>query len=108
MIKRIITLYKIGRTLALSDALEVIYKFHQPPIVIKFIFKILSISILRSGFPLYFDNELQSVEISGPLTGMTATIFLGILIVFVFFFKIFDLILYNLDLFLVKLLLCCL
>ena len=43
MLKKIITLFKIARELALSDALEVIYKFHQPPILIKYLFKILSI-----------------------------------------------------------------
>ena len=59
MIKRIITLYKIGRTLALSDALEVIYKFHQPPIVIKFLFKILAISFKKKEIN---ENELSDEE----------------------------------------------
>ena len=59
MIKRIITLYKIGRTLALSDALEVIYKFHQPPIVIKFLFKILAISFKKKEIN---ENELLDEE----------------------------------------------
>ena len=43
MIKKIITLFKIGRTLALSDALGVIYKVHKPPAFIRFIFNLLSI-----------------------------------------------------------------
>ena len=59
MIKRIITLYKIGRTLALSDALEVIYKFHQPPIIIKFLFKILAISFKKKEIN---ENELSDEE----------------------------------------------
>ena len=44
MIKKILTLFRITRTLALSDALDVIYKFHQPPILVKFILKAFSVS----------------------------------------------------------------
>ena len=48
MIKRIITLFKIGRVLAQSEALNIIYKFHKPPTVIKFIFLIFSISLKKN------------------------------------------------------------
>ena len=44
MFKKLYTLFKIGRTLALSEALEIIYKVHQPPILVKTLFKILSVS----------------------------------------------------------------
>ena len=44
MFKRFFTLVKIGRTLATSDALKIIYKVHQPPTIIKIIFKLFSIS----------------------------------------------------------------
>ena len=44
MIKKFFTLIKIARTLAMSDALNVIYKFHEPPFFIKFIFKLFSLS----------------------------------------------------------------
>ena len=47
MLKKIITLFRIGRTLALSDALSVIYKVHKPPIFIKIIFGLLSISFSK-------------------------------------------------------------
>ena len=47
MLKKIFTLFKIARALALSDALEVIYKFHQPPFLIKLLFRILSISFSK-------------------------------------------------------------
>ena len=43
MIKKILTLFKIARTLALSEAIDVIYKFHQPPLIIKIFFKMFSI-----------------------------------------------------------------
>ena len=48
MIKRIITLFKIGRVLAQSEALNIIYKFHKPPAIIKFIFLIFSISLKKN------------------------------------------------------------
>ena len=35
MIKKLIILFIIARKLALSDALKVISKFHQPPLIIK-------------------------------------------------------------------------
>ena len=47
MLKKIITLFRIGRTLALSDALSVIYKVHKPPTSIKIIFGLLSITFSK-------------------------------------------------------------
>ncbi len=44
MIKKIFTLFKIARTLAVSDALKIIYKFHKPPLFIRAFFKIFSLS----------------------------------------------------------------
>ena len=35
MIKKIITLFKIGRKLALSDALDIVSKVYKIPIIIK-------------------------------------------------------------------------
>tara|TARA_B100000941_G_C28488752_1_gene546573 strand:- start:5 stop:1573 length:1569 start_codon:yes stop_codon:yes gene_type:complete len=49
MFKKFLTLYKIVRTLACSEALEIIYKVHQPPIIIKIIFKLLSFSFLSKN-----------------------------------------------------------
>ena len=47
MLKKITTLFRIARTLALSDALNVIYKVHKPPTFIRLIFNILSISFSK-------------------------------------------------------------
>ena len=44
MIKKLITLFKLGRKVAKSDILNVLSKFHQPPLIIKILFKILSFS----------------------------------------------------------------
>ena len=49
MIKKIFTLFKIARTLAVSDALKIIYKFHKPPLFIIVFFKIFSISFDKTN-----------------------------------------------------------
>ncbi len=44
MIKKIVTLFKLGRKIAHSDILEIISKFQKPPLAITLLFKFLSIS----------------------------------------------------------------
>ena len=44
MIKKLITLFKLGRKVAKSDILSITSKFQEPPIAIKILFKILSFS----------------------------------------------------------------
>ena len=44
MIKKLITLFKLGRKIAKSDLLKITSKFQEPPIFIKILFKILSFS----------------------------------------------------------------
>ena len=44
MIKKFITLFKLGRKLASSDILEITSKFQKPPLAITLLFKFLSIS----------------------------------------------------------------
>ena len=46
MIKKIITLFKLGRKIAKSDILNIVSKFQEPPLIIKILFKILSFSIV--------------------------------------------------------------
>ena len=46
MIKKIITLFKLGRKIAKSDILNIVSKFQEPPFIIKILFKILSFSII--------------------------------------------------------------
>ncbi len=45
MIKKLITLFKLGRKVAKSDILDIISKFQEPPLVVKILFKILSFSL---------------------------------------------------------------
>ena len=44
MFKKIITLFKLGRKVAKSDILKITSQFQEPPIVVKILFKILSLS----------------------------------------------------------------
>ena len=44
MLKKIITLLKLGRKIAKSDILSITSKFKEPPITVKILFKILSLS----------------------------------------------------------------
>ena len=48
MLKKIITLFRLGRKVAKSDILNIISKFQEPPLIIKVLFKILSISFLST------------------------------------------------------------
>ena len=47
MIKRLITLFRLGRKVAKSDILDILSKFQEPPVAIKIIFKILSFSFSK-------------------------------------------------------------
>ena len=47
MIKKLIILFKFARKVAKSDILNITSKFHEPPLVIKFLFKILSFSFRK-------------------------------------------------------------
>ena len=44
MIKKLIILFKLGRKVAKSDILNITSKFQEPPLAIKILFKILSLS----------------------------------------------------------------
>ena len=47
MFKRLLTLFKLGRKLAKSDALNIVSKFNKPPLLVSVIFKLLSISFTK-------------------------------------------------------------
>ena len=58
MIKKIITLVKLGRKVAKSDVLNILSKFHEPPLTIKVLFKILSFSFSSK-------NKVSSIKDEG-------------------------------------------
>ena len=43
MIKKLVTLFKIGRKLALSDALDIVSRIYKVPILIKIFFNLLGL-----------------------------------------------------------------
>ena len=45
MLKKIVTLFKLGRKIAKSDILNITSKFQEPPLAVKILFKILSFSL---------------------------------------------------------------
>ncbi len=47
MIKKLFTLFKLSRMIARSDILKIVSKFKKPPLAIKILFQILSISFLN-------------------------------------------------------------
>ena len=71
MIKKIITLFKLGRKIAKSDILNIISKFQEPPITIKFLFKILSISFFSKNKIDINKNEGQRLSVSLESMGTT-------------------------------------
>ena len=59
MIKKIFILFKIARKVALSDALKVISKFHKPPLIIKIVLSLFSISFSKDK---YSSNKFSDEE----------------------------------------------
>ena len=59
MFKKLFILFKIARKLALSDALKVISKQHQPPFIIKILLNLFSISFSKNNYQI---NKLTEEE----------------------------------------------
>ena len=71
MIKKLITLFKLGRKIAKSDILSITSKFQEPPVIIKILFKILSFSLIQKN---HVDNNLDEGErLSKTLESMGTT-----------------------------------
>ncbi len=71
MINKIYTLIKIARKVALSDALKVISKIHQPPFFIKLCLNILSISFKKKNN--LNNNQSDEEKLCKSLEGMGTT-----------------------------------
>ena len=48
MIKKLFILLKLARKIALSDALKIVSKIHEPPLLIRFVMNILSVSFTKN------------------------------------------------------------
>ena len=71
MIKKLITLFKLGRKIAKSDILDITSKFQEPPLVIKIIFKILAFSFNSKNQKIPKTNEGE--KLSKTLESMGTT-----------------------------------
>ena len=71
MIRKIITLFKLGRKVAKSDILNIISKFQEPPFAIKFLFKILSFSLTSQKEKNF--NKDEGERLSSSLESMGTT-----------------------------------
>ncbi len=70
MIKKFITLFKLGRKIASSDILEIVSKFQKPPLAITLLFKFLSISFSSKKKDL---SKSEGERLSDSLESMGTT-----------------------------------
>ena len=71
MIKKLITLFKLGRKIAKSDILSIASKFKKPPLAITILFKILSFSFQKKDV-LDLDKD-EGQRLSSSLESMGTT-----------------------------------
>ena len=71
MIKKFITLFKLGRKVAKSDILELASKFQEPTLIIKILFKILAISFTKKE--TLEANKDEGERLSSSLESMGTT-----------------------------------
>jgi len=71
MLKKIITLFKLGRKMAKSDILNIISKFQEPPLAVKILFKILSFSF--SSKKQLSSSKDEGERLSSSLESMGTT-----------------------------------
>ncbi len=71
MIKKLFTLFKLGRKLAKSDALTIATKFNKPPLTIKMLFNLLSFSFTKNQ--QVNQNDSKGKRLSNSLQSMGTT-----------------------------------
>ena len=71
MIKKLFTLFKLGRKLAKSDALTIAAKFNKPPLAIKMLFNLLSFSFTKNQ--QVNQNDSEGKRLSNSLQSMGTT-----------------------------------
>ena len=71
MVKKLITLFKLGRKVAKSDILNITSKFQEPPLSIKILFKILSFSFSSKNNTQVNNNEGERLSKSLESMGTT-------------------------------------
>ncbi len=71
MIKKLFVLFQIARKIAISDAIKVVSKIHEPPAIIKIVLKILSISFIEKNNQL--KNLSDEEKLCKSIEGMGTT-----------------------------------
>ena len=71
MIKKLITLFKLGRKVAKSDILKIVSKFQEPPLTIKILFKILAFSFSKNQTINIIQDEGERLSSSLESMGTT-------------------------------------
>jgi ubiquinone biosynthesis protein len=71
MIKRLFILFKLGRKLAKSDALAIVAKFNEPPLIIKILYKIIGFSFSNNSEVSQTQSEEK--KLSNSLQSMGTT-----------------------------------
>ena len=71
MIKKLITLFKLGRKIAKSDILKITSKFQAPPLVVKILFKILAFSFSEKKQIVSTQDEGERLSSSLQSMGTT-------------------------------------
>ncbi len=71
MIKKIFTLFKLGRKLAKSDALKIVSKFNEPPLIIKILFNVLAFSFSKAKENNFTEDEGKRLSSSLQSMGTT-------------------------------------
>ena len=71
MLKKLITLFKLGRKIAKSDILKITSKFQEPPLLIKILFKVLTFSFSPQNLDKI--NKDEGERLSSSLESMGTT-----------------------------------
>ena len=71
MLKKIFILLRIARRLAKSDAVEIVSKIHQPPLIIKILLNVFAFSFSKQKDP--FNNKSDEDKLCESIQGMGTT-----------------------------------
>ena len=71
MLKKLITLFKLGRKIAKSDILNITSKFQEPPLAVKLLFKVFAFSFSPKN--KYHTNKDEGERLSSSLESMGTT-----------------------------------
>ena len=71
MLRKIFILFRIARRLAKSDAVEIVSKIHQPPLIIKILLNIFAFSFYKQKDPL--NNKSDEDKLCESIQGMGTT-----------------------------------